>query len=77
MLTWIIAFFVFLVLLAVPPTRAAITWFLDVPGKILFQWVLYLVIRLFQAHVVVVRNLVLPRAAIFPTLVSKDTVRKE
>ena len=52
-------------------------WFLDVPGKLLFQWVLFLVLRLFQAHMVVVRNLLLPRAVIFPTLESKDRVRRE
>jgi len=77
MLTWIIAIFVLLALLSFPPTRAAIGWLLEVPGKIIFQWGLYLVMRLYQAHVVVLRNLVLPRAAIFPTLVSKDTVRKD
>ncbi len=76
MLNWIIAPLVFLTLLAFPPTRSALGWFLDVPGKLCFQWVLFLVIRLFQAHLVVVRNLLLPRAAIFPTLESKDRVRR-
>ena len=76
MLTWIIATLVFLALLAFPPTRSALAWFLDVPGKLIFQWVLFLVMRLFQAHLVVVRNLLLPRAAIFPTLESNDRVRR-
>ncbi len=77
MLTWIISTLVLLVLLAFPPTRSALSWFIDVPGKLIFQWVLFLVLRLFQAHMVVVRNLLLPRAAIFPTLESKDRVRRE
>jgi len=76
MLTWIIATLVFLALIAFPPTRSALAWFLEVPGKLLFQWLLFLVMRLFQAHLVVVRNLLLPRAAIFPTLESKDWVRR-
>lgn len=76
MLTWIIATLGFLALLAFPPTRSVLAWFLDVPGKLFLQWALFLVMRLFQAHLVVVRNLILPRAAIFPTLESKDRVRK-
>lgn len=76
MTAWIIATLAILALFAFPPTRSALAWFLDVPGKLLFQWVLFLVMRLFQAHLVVVRNLLLPRAAIFPTLESKDRVRR-
>ena len=76
MLSWIIATLVFLALLAFPPTRSALAWFLNVPGKLFFQWVLFLVLLLFQAHMVVVRNLLLPRAVIFPTLETKDRVRR-
>ena len=76
MITWIIATLFFFALLAFSPTRSALAWFLDVPGKLLFQWGLFLVMKLFQAHLVVVRNLLLPRAAIFPTLESKDRVRR-
>lgn len=76
MISWVIATFVILALLAFPPTRSVLAWSLDVPGKLLFQWVLFLIMRLFQAHLVVARNLVLPRAAIFPTLESRDRVRR-
>jgi hypothetical protein len=50
MLTWIIATLVVLALVAFPPTRSALAWILDVPGKLLFQWAMFLVMRLFQAH---------------------------
>ena len=77
MLTWITTTLVVLALVAFPPTRSALAWILDIPGKLLFQWAMFLVMRLFQAHMVVVRNLLLPRAVIFPTLESKDRVRRE
>lgn len=76
MVSWIIATLAILALLAFPPTRSVLAWFLDVPGKLLFQWGLFLVMRLLQAHLVVARNLVLPRTAIFPTLESRDRVRR-
>lgn len=76
MISWIIATFAILALFAIPPTRSVLSWVFDVPGKLLFQWVLFLVLRLFQAHNVVVRNLLLPRAVIFPTLETKDRVRR-
>jgi hypothetical protein len=38
---------------------------------------MFLVMRLFQAHFVVFKNLVMPRAVIFPTLKSDDRVRKD
>ena len=77
MLTWIIATLVLLALVAFPPTRSAMAWILDVPGKLIFQWALFIVMRLLQAHIVVVKNLVLPRAVIFPTLERSDRVRKD
>jgi hypothetical protein len=77
MLTWIIATFVFIALVAFPPSRSVLAWILDIPGKLLFQWAMFLVMRLFQAHFVVLKNLVMPRAAIFPTLKSDDRVRKD
>jgi hypothetical protein len=77
MLTWIITTLVVLALVAFPPTRSALSWILDIPGKLLFQWVMFLVMRLFQAHFVVFKNLVMPRAVIFPTLKSDDRVRKD
>jgi hypothetical protein len=54
-----------------------LAWILDIPGKLLFQWAMFLVMRLFQAHFVVLKNLVMPRAVIFPTLKSDDRVRKD
>jgi hypothetical protein len=77
MLTWIIATLVFLALVSFPPSRSVLAWILDIPGKLLFQWAMFLVMRLFQAHFVVLKNLVMPRAAIFPTLKSDDRVRKD
>lgn len=77
MLTWIITTLIALALVAFPPTRSALAWILDIPGKLLFQWAMYLAMRLFQAHFVVLRNLVMPRAVIFPTLKSDDRVRKD
>jgi hypothetical protein len=77
MLTWIITTLIALALVAFPPTRSALAWILDIPGKLLFQWAMFLVMRLFQAHFVVLRNLVMPRAVIFPTLKSDDRVRKD
>ena len=77
MLTWIIASLVFIALVAFPPSRSVLAWILDIPGKLLFQWAMFLVMRLFQAHFVVLKNLVMPRAAIFPTLKSDDRVRKD
>jgi hypothetical protein len=77
MLTWIIATLVFIALVAFPPSRSVLAWILDIPGKLLFQWAMFLVMRLFQAHFVVLKNLVMPRAAIFPTLKSDDRVRKD
>ena len=77
MLTWIIATLVLLTLVAFPPTRSAMAWILDVPGKLIFQWALFIVMRLLQAHIVVVKNLVMPRAVIFPTLERSDRVRKD
>jgi hypothetical protein len=77
MLTWIITALIVLALVAFPPTRSALVWILDIPGKLFFQWAMFLVMRLFQAHFVVLRNLVMPRAVIFPTLKSEDRVRKD
>jgi len=77
MLTWIITTLVVLAIVAFPPTRSALAWILDIPGKLLFQWAMFLVMRLFQAHFVVLRNLAMPRAVIFPTLKSDDRVRKD
>lgn len=77
MLTWIIATLVFIALVAFPPSRSVLALILDIPGKLLFQWAMFLVMRLFQAHFVVLKNLVMPRAAIFPTLKSDDRVRKD
>ena len=77
MLTWIIATLVVLALVAFPPTGSALAWILDVPGKLIFQWALFIVMRLLQAHIVVVKNLVMPRAVIFPTLERSDRVRKD
>ena len=77
MLTWIIATLVFIALVAFPPSRSVLAWILDIPGKLLFQWAMFLVMRLFQAHFVVLKNLVMPRAAIFPTLKSDDRVMKD
>ncbi len=77
MLTWFIATLFVLALVAFPPTRSAMAWILDVPGKLIFQWALFIVMRLLQAHIVVVKNLVMPRAVIFPTLERSDRVRKD
>lgn len=77
MLTWIITTLVVLALVAFPPTRSALAWILDIPGKLLFQWAMFLVMRLFQAHIVVAKNLVMPRTVIFPTLERSDRVRKD
>lgn len=76
MLAWVIATLVLIVLLVIPPIRSILVWLLDVPGKLFFQWVLFLIMRLYQAHIVVLRNLLLPRAAIFPTLENNDRVKR-
>lgn len=77
MWVWIVGTLALAILLVSPIVRSALAWVFSAPGKLMFQWAIYLITRLFHAHVTVIKNLVLPRSVIYPTLDTQDRVRKD